>query len=201
MRRLGILAYGSLIEDPGVELKPLISEKIGDIETPFNIEFARSSQSRDGAPTVVPVENIGEPVNAVILVLSEDVELENAKDLLWRRETINEKSAKHYTNPLNPTANQVVVDVINNLGGIATVLYTKIGANIDSPTPEKLADLAVESARLESGSNGKDGISYLLSLKRQNISTPLMPEYEKNILKILGVNKLEDALDAARKNV
>ena len=201
MSRIGILAYGSLIEDPGIELEPLKSDEISGIETPFNIEFARSSSSRDGAPTVVPVENGGAPVKAVILVLTEHIGVEKAKDLLWRRETRNEKSDKHYTNPSKPTVNQVIVDVINNLGGIETVLYTKIGSNINSPSPEKLAELAIESAKRESGSTGKDGISYLISLKRQNISTPLMPEYEENILKKLGVDKIEDALDAARKNV
>jgi len=60
-----------------------------DIKTPFNIEFARSSRSRDGAPTVVPVEGYGASVQAVILALNEDIEIENAKDLLWRRETRN----------------------------------------------------------------------------------------------------------------
>lgn len=56
MTRIAILAYGSLIEDPGKELQPLISERIEDVETPFSIEFARSSRSRDGGPTLVPVE-------------------------------------------------------------------------------------------------------------------------------------------------
>ena len=200
MNRIGILAYGSLIEDPGVELKPLISEKIRDIETPFNIEFARKSSLRDDAPTVVPVEIGGAPVKAVILVLKKHVKMESAKDFLWRRETRNEKSDKHYTTPSNPTVNQVVAGVIDNLGGIETVLYTKVGANIDAPTPEKLAKLAIESAKQKSGSTGKDGISYLISLKGQNISTPLMPEYEEKILSLLGVNKIEVALDAARKN-
>ncbi len=201
MNRIGILAYGSLIEDPGVELEPLISKKIIGIETPFNIEFARSSRSRDGAPTVVPVKNGGAPVKAVILVMKENVGIEEAKDLLWRRETRKENTDRHYTNPLNPTENQVVVDIIKNLGGIETVLYTKIGSNIHSPSPEKLAKLAIESAKRESGNTGKDGISYLISLKRQNISTPLMSEYENYIMKLLGVEKVEDALDVARKNI
>ncbi len=201
MSRLGILAYGSLIEDPGVELEHLISERIENIKTPFNIEFARKSSSRDDAPTVIPVENIGAPVNAVILVLKNNIEIEKAKDLLWRRETRNEKSNKHYTNPQNPKINQVVVNIENNIGGIETVIYTKIGANIESPTPDKLAELAINSAMKTSGENGKDGISYLISLKRQNIITPMMPEYEKSILKKLQAQNLEEAISVARKNV
>ncbi len=201
MSKIGILAYGSLIEDSGVELEPLISEKISGIETPFNIEFARSSKSRNGAPTVVPVEVHGASVTAVILVLNENVGIEDAKNFLWRRETRNERTKKKYPNPTNPTLNQVVVETVSDLGGIETVLYTKIGANIDSPTPEKLAELAVKSTKLEAGSNGKDGISYLLSLKSQNITTPLTDEYEKKILELLNVTKLEDAHQAARQNI
>jgi cation transport regulator ChaC len=201
MSKIGILAYGSLIDDPGVELKPLISEKIKDIETPFNIEFARSSRSRNGAPTVVPVEGYGGAVQAVILVLNDDVEIEIVKDLLWRRETRNENSNKHYQNPINPSDNQVVVGEISELSGIDIILYTKIGANIDTPTPEKLANLAIESAKGRSGEEGKDGISYLIALKKQSIKTPLMPQYEEEILKSVGASSLSEALNLVRKKV
>jgi cation transport regulator ChaC len=200
MSSIGILGYGSLIEDPGVELKPLISKTITDIETPFNIEFARSSQSRDGAPTVIPVVNCGSPVKAVILVLSESVDVEKARDLLWRRETRQENSDKHYPNPINPSSNQVVVAEVARLGGIEIVLYTRIGANIDAPTPKKLAALAIESARGKAGSEGKDGISYLMSMKRQNIDTPLMAEYEVEILRSVGASSLSEALTIVRGN-
>ncbi|HED12445.1 MAG TPA: hypothetical protein ENI62_02105 [Gammaproteobacteria bacterium] len=200
MSSIGILAYGSLIEDPGAELKSLVSKKITDIETPFNIEFARSSQSRDGAPTVIPVVNYGSPVKAVILVLSDSVDVAKAKDLLWRRETRQENSDKCYPNPINPSLNQVVVAEIVGLGGIEIVFYTEIGANIDAPTPQKLAAFAIESARGEAGSEGKDGISYLISVKRQNIDTPLMAQYEKEILKSVGTSSLSEALTIVRKN-
>lgn len=201
MNSIGILAYGSLIEDSGMELKPLISERISDIETPFNIEFARSSKSRDGAPTVVPVENYGAPVKAVILVLNKAVEIEEAKDILWRRETRNENSSKHYSNPVNPTPNQVLVGEAAGLGGVDIVLYTKIGANIDSPNPKKLADLAIQSAKAKAGETKKDGISYLISVKRQKIVTPLMAQYEEEIIKAVGVSSLAEALRLVREIV
>ncbi|SEA80635.1 hypothetical protein [Marinobacterium iners] len=201
MSTIGILAYGSLIEDPGIELEPLIFERKEGIQTPFNIEFARTSSSRGGAPTVVPVENIGSPVSAVILMLSNDLDVDAAKDLLWRRETRNEKSKKHYSNPVNPTVNQVVVEEVRDFHGVDLVLFTKIGANIDAPTAVKLATLAIESARGGAGADRKDGISYLISLKRQNISTPLMHSYESTILQRLGVKTLEEAYEAARQNV
>ena len=71
---LGVLAYGSLIDDLGPELGPHVRWCIPNIETPFPVEFARTSSSRDGAPTLVPVERA---------------------DLLWRRET-RETGDRHY---------------------------------------------------------------------------------------------------------
>ncbi len=201
MDRIGILAYGSLIEDPGCEIGPLIEQRIEGVETPFNIEFSRKSSSRDNAPTVVPVEKDGAPVKATILVLNNEIELEKAMDLVWRRETRKEKTEKHYQFPKNPSVNQVVVENITDFNGIKNVLYTKIGANIESPTPKLLAELAVNSAKTKSGKNGKDGISYLISLKRQSIVTPLMEEYEKQILFMLKASSLEEAHEMACESV
>lgn len=82
---IGILAYGSLIDDPGGEIEPYIIKRI-EIETPFPVEFARSSRTRDGAPTLVPVSQGGSTVHAVILVLDREVSESQARDVLWRRE-------------------------------------------------------------------------------------------------------------------
>ena len=131
MCRLGILAYGSLIEEPGNEIKPIIRERIAGVETPFCIEFARSSSTRDGAPTVIPVENGGARVRATILVLEESTPTETAKDLLWRRETRNESTNNHYKKPVSPNPNSMVVEELAHFGGVETVLYTKLGANIE----------------------------------------------------------------------
>lgn len=201
MSKVGILAYGSLIEDPGSEIQPLIVSRICNVKTPFNIEFARQSSTRGNAPTVIPVQNGGSTVNATVLILKDSVTTENVADLVWRRETGHIGTDKHYKEPVNPTANQVVIKTIIDFSGIDYVIYTKIGVNIDDITPIKLAELAINSAKSKTVEKGKDGISYLISLKRQNISTQLMPEYEKQILKILNVNNLEDALNVARKTV
>lgn len=194
MSSIGILAYGSLIEDPGKEIGSLISERREKIRTPFSIEFSRSSSTRDGAPTVVPVESGGCPVHATILVLDTGVSLDKAEDLLWRRETRNECSDKHYLPPSQPSPNKMVVERISNFEGIDVVLYTKLGANIKDLSAAKLADLAIKSAQGEAGRTGKDGISYLVSVKRQGITTPLMSRYEKEILRKSGASGLEDAL-------
>jgi cation transport regulator ChaC len=201
MSSIGILAYGSLIEDPGVELDLLINGRVNGIETPFNVEFARASSSRDGAPTVVPVINCGAPVKAVILVLGEDIPVERAKDLLWRRETRNEQTEKYYSNPVNPGKNQVSVGELAGLGGIDLVLYTMVGVKIYSLTPEELARRAIRSAKEKAGETGKDGISYLISKKRQCIITPLMEQYEQEILRFTGAATLEEALKPLRENV
>ncbi len=194
MSSVGILAYGSLIEEPGKEIGPLIRERREGIETPFSIEFARSSSTRDGAPTVVPVESGGCPVYATILVLEAGISREKAEDLLWRRETRNECSDKHYTPPSEPSPNKMVVERLSDFSGAEVVLYTKFGANITDLSAGKLADLAIKSARAEAGRIGKDGISYLMSVKRQGISTPLMGGYENEILRKTGASSLEDAL-------
>lgn len=198
MTSIGILAYGSLIEEPGREIEPLIRERRESIETPFSIEFARRSSTRDGAPTVVPVESGGCPVYATIFVLVAGVSVAEAEDLLWRRETRNECSDKHYTPPTTPNPNKMVVEMLRDFEGIDVVLYTKLGANITDISAEKLADLAIKSAKAKAGRKGKDGISYLISVKRQGISTPLMPGYEKEILQKTGASGLDDALSRCR---
>lgn len=199
MSRIGILAYGSLIEEPGKEIEPLIRERKEGIETPFPIEFARSSSTRDGAPTVVPVESGGSCVQATILVLDTGANLDWAQDLLWRRETRNECTGKHYTPPFAPNSNRLVVEKLDNFAGLDVVLYTKLGANISDSNAAKLADLAIESAKAEAGRTGKDGISYLLSVKRQGISTPLLQGYESEILRKTGTSSLEGALSECRE--
>jgi len=45
MPSVGILAYGSLIYEPGEEIGPLVVKRLS-IETPFCVEFARSSSTR-----------------------------------------------------------------------------------------------------------------------------------------------------------
>ena len=206
MTSIGILAYGSLIDDPGEELGPyILPKRIEGVETPFSVEFARSSSSRSGAPTLVPVnDGEGAQVKGTILVLEPDVDIQKAKDLLWRRETRNESTNKHYRHCENPGPDKVVIKERNNLRGVETVLFTKIGANIKDPTPENLADLAICSARREcivqrkAGENRKDGINYLISVKKQGIQTPLMPEYEEAILKKTMAGTLKEAYEKIR---
>jgi cation transport regulator ChaC len=86
--RVGILAYGSLIDDPGSEIAGATAYIVNDaVTTPSKVEFARSSNSRAGAPTLVPVDSGGARVPARIFVLKEGISKHAAWEMLWRRET------------------------------------------------------------------------------------------------------------------
>ena len=79
-----------------------------------------------------------------------------------------------------------------------TVLFTKIGSNIEDPTPDHLAELAIRSARREAGAKGDDGISYLASVIARDVATPLLPGYRDAILRKIGAQDLEEAHRLAR---
>ena len=191
--RIGILAYGSLIEDPGEELKPFIEYTVKDVTTPFQVEFARSSRTRDGGPTLIPVTSDGAQVQASVLALKSSIELNQAKTLLWRRETRKEGSADRYSRPEKPRIDHVLVESEYDIADFDVALYTRIGSNIERPTAEGLATLAICSARGEAGAKGKDGISYLSSVIVHRISTPLLPGYRDAILRRTGARDLEEA--------
>ena len=193
MARIAILAFGSLIEDPGKEIGALISDRIEGVATPFSIEFARSSGTRCGAPTLIPVDDGGSSVKAVLLVLDSAVGLQQAETLLWRRETRNEFSKSKYSRPTDLGPNQVVVEAIQDFHGCDVALYTKIGANIEKLCPDHLADLAISSARGNAGANKNDGISYLASAIRQGITTPLLDGYKAAILRKTRAGDLDEA--------
>ncbi|MCA9129192.1 MAG: EVE domain-containing protein, partial [Planctomycetales bacterium] len=193
-QRIGILAYGSLITHPGAELEAItVSTKKG-IETPFAVEYARSSNGRAGAPTLVPVASGGSKVQAWIYEVDADEKL--ACDVLYRRETNRVGSAHEYEPPVGNGSNKVKIDRIEGLAGFDVVLSTSLPATIDPLTAAKLADLAISSARKLS--NGRDGISYLLHARKSGISTPLTEQYTQEILGRLNVNDLSDAVIAAR---
>jgi hypothetical protein len=59
------------------------------------------------------------------------------------------------------------------------VLYTRIGANINPLISSKLAELTIKSTHERD--DGRDGISYLLNAKRNNIETALSESYEAKL--------------------
>ena len=200
MCKVGILAYGSLIEKPGDELNLKIVYRVENVITPFAIEFARKSQKRNYAPTVIPVKSGGANVKAQILVLSADVTIEEANNLLWRRETGREGQNCKYTRPDNPGENHVLVEFVSGFYDVETVLYTNIGSNIEEITASNLASLAIASAKSSSGKSMDDGISYLISLNRQGIKTALSAEYEEAILEQTNTSNLEEAWEKVQRD-
>ncbi len=195
-RRIGILAYGSLIDDPGSEIERAKLSVTKNVRTPFRIEFARSSTSRAGAPTLVPVDNGGSRTSAVIYHVALDEQA--AADTLYRRELHAVGSGKRYQPPPARKANAIVIERFLNLDGFDVVLSTRIAANIKPLTARKLAELAIESARRLK--DGKDGISYLIAAKANGIETPLMAKYEEEILKQLQAQNLGQTLASLRDN-
>lgn len=195
-KTVGILAYGSVISDPGSEIAAVRVNSI-KADSPFKIEFGRSSRSRDGAPTLVPVEEGGAKVKAVVIVLAPSVSEQEAADLLWRRETRKVGSGRQYKAPAHPKANNVLVKKLTGFAGLDVVFYTDFppSGKLKNPTPQQLAELAITSAKAPAGAKGMDGISYLIAAKESNLLTPLMPEYEKEILARTASTDLKQALN------
>lgn len=192
-RKIGILAYGSLIDDPGCEIRATIIRKIV-CTTPFEVEYARQSTNRSNAPTLVPFEK-GARVSGSILVV--DMSLREAKDRLYRRE-INKVCCKSrtYSEPRADNTKAVRIKTIRDLKGIDLVIYASLLANIEDLSAAKLACLAIQSAR--NRSDGRDGISYLMNARSAGISTPLSDAYETEILSVTNTPSLKDALKACR---
>lgn len=193
--KIGILAYGSLIDNSGDEISKLEVERI-DCETPFNVEFARTSATRSNAPTLIPVEIGGRKVKGVVIVLNPEINIDDAKSILWRRELHKTTQTEKYIHSDNPSTNKVVIKEIKNLMTVETVLYTSIGCNIKLPlTSEILADFAIKSILLKAGQEEKDGLRYLLSARRNGIVTTLSEDYENQILIKTKTNSLEQAIE------
>ena len=194
-KKVGILAFGSLIHDPGAELNLKIAMRI-KTTTPFGVEYGRySGKTRGGAPTLVPHPQ-GSPVTAEILVLDNDVTIEEATNMLWRRETGRIDRAETYARGTSP--NSVLVERFGDDGCVETVLYTDFNAagKIDHPTADELAEHAIQS--VIEAPEGKEGITYLTDAISCGIETPLMLAYRDEILRLTGTMSLKEALKSAR---
>ena len=187
---VGILAFGSIAGEPGAELAAAVTRRI-EVETPFAVEFARSSRTRDGAPTLVPVSEGGAHVPASVLVLDDSVTVAEARAMLYRRETGR-------PNDISAGSRAAWIAELAGFAGISTCLYTALPANIRPLTAEKLAELALHSAAAAAGAERRDGISYLQQQKRRGLVTPQMPAYEEAVLARTGARNLDGAWERAR---
>src|SRR3989304_1195370 len=127
MKRVGILAYGSLRNNHGKEITESIDHQIM-VGTTFKIEFAHRSRTRDYAPTLIPVRRGGAKNRAQILVLKEGVTARKARNMLWRREAHKEKGQyrKKFCRSRN---NRVCIKSKTKFLGVDVVLYTKLKQN------------------------------------------------------------------------
>lgn len=194
MAMIGVLAYGSLITDPGSELAAITLGVATDVLTPFFVEFARTSRKRSGAPSLVPVEAGGCPVRAVIIMVEGTAS--QVADIVYRREIHAVGSGKTYVEPAPDRIDAVRIARFEGLAGFDLVLSTQLAANIDPLSAEILADFAIASA--EALSDGRDGISYLIAAQASGIETPLSPHYAACILEKTGTANLAAALRAVR---
>ncbi len=195
---IGILAYGSLIPNPGAEIATVTVNRITGVETPFRIEFSRSSRVRDGAPTLVPVDKGGGKVSAVVIVLRESVAETAAQDMLYRRERNRVGSGDIYADVDQTNIDSAFLGRLDHCTGLDVVFYAALRANIEEPTPVVLARLAIASATAPSGAVARDGISYLKAARESGIVTPLTADYEREILRKTGGRDLAEALAIVR---
>ena len=190
---IGILAFGSVVDHPGVELEA-VTVRLIDVETPFAIEYARSSRTRDGAPTLVPVKDGGARLPAKVLVLDKSVSVAEARGMLYRRET----------GLRGDTADRVArvswIAELTGFAGLDTCLYVALGVNISPLTAGRLADLAIQSASSGAGTQRRDGISYLEQQQRRGLTTPLTGPYEAAVLARTGARDLATAWARVREN-
>jgi len=198
--RIAILAYGSLISDPGAPLGDLIVERRGS-RTPFRVEYSRKSRSRADAPVLVPVERGGGCVDAKLLVLRDGVTPDDVKNELYWRETHLRDVGRLYRDPAedDPELCRIVEHApgeVEGADGLDLVLTTRFGVNLADLRAEFLAKLAIAS--VQTAKPGKDGISYLRDNIRSGIETPLTEGYRAAVLSSLGASSLEDALLRAR---
>lgn len=194
-KKVGVLAFGSLIKDPGLELEPRIVMRI-KTQTPFPVEYAKiSGKTRGGAPTLA-LHPGGSPVSAEILVLNDVVTVDEATNMLWRRET--RKAGTGETYRAGTTANSVLVQQFTDDPCVGTVLYTDFPAvgKINHPTAEDLATRAIQS--VSTAEEGRDGITYLMDAIKSGIWTPLTSAYQAEILGQAHANSLDEAVRILR---
>ncbi len=192
---IGIIAYGSLIADPGWEIKNITDRIIAEVETPFEVEYARKSDTRSEAPTLVPVpDGKGWHVQSYLFVLKPYTRIQSAKNILYRREIhqVGNRS-KLYAHSNNPSINKTTVVETHNFKNVGLVLYTRIGANLpaildesitDQEKAEQLARLAINSVNEITYFTCQDGIHYLATAMYYGVTTRLTELYKQTILQL-----------------
>ena len=129
----------------------------------------------------------------MVLALHDSVTETAAQDMLYRRERNRVDSGDVYAEVDLANPDSAFLGRLVGFAGLDVVFHAALRANIEEPTPELLARLAIASAAAPSGAVGRDGIRYLMDARQSGILTPLMPEYEAEILRLTGGRDLEEA--------
>ena len=215
--RIGFLAFESLLWDWG-SLSDILKPSDTFIETvvPFSIEFARSSDLRRGGPVVIRVDT-GKFARsrALVMPLKEEIASEPVTVDLARYELYNRqrgRSGGMKVDYREPTVYNPNFSYINEISpgefedhsswGIDfdVILYSALGKNIEELKSDRLAVLAIASARKAAdpdidGIRRGDGISFLINAVENGVKTPLLDDYSKAILKFTGRSSLKEAYD------
>lgn len=194
---IGIIAFGSLMVDPGWEIKDAVAHTHNGFETPFEVEYAHSSHTHAGAPTLAPVpDGKGGRVKAKMFVLKPGVSLAKARDILYRRELnrVGDLEKRYFPQALS-AANTVVVEEIPRFAGLEYALYARRGPNLPQTLDERLpvsakasllAKLAVGSVDESTYFTNRDGLAYLSAAIHSGVCTPLTSTYRREVLRICG---------------
>ncbi len=194
---IGILAYGSLITDPGEEIQQALDHTLRDIETPFPVEYARTTRSRAGAPTLVSVpEGHGSRVRSTVLVLRVGISLQQAENILYRRELnqVGDLSLVYHPRT-NLGLDTLIIDRFMQIAGLDEVIAAHFPLNIleildshydDHEKAEILTIKARDSLTKETYQTRRDGISYLDANLRAGVQTPLTEIYAYAICCLSG---------------
>jgi hypothetical protein len=126
-----------------------------------------------------------------VLVLADDLDLSEARNILFRREINQVGSGK--TEGDRPR--EWIVER-PRFGPVEIALYTAFPADIVPLTADELAGRAIASVRTV-GEEERDGITYLIEALQFGVATPLSQAYERAILRCLEVSTLVEARERA----
>ncbi len=199
MRKVGILAFGSVMYDPKKEIEDATESRVSGVITEFKVEFARSSKTRARAPTLAVVQDGGAFVQGTLFILKSNISLSEAKNILFRREM--NKTGDLSLEYLG-VRDWIEIKQTRAILDCSDIIFASMIPNISNLTPKRLAELAIASADegpTDKEGNRRDGIQYLYDIRKMGISTPLMKPYENEVLSLLHVDSLEKALEVTKK--
>jgi hypothetical protein len=172
-RQVAILAYGSLIEDPGYELAPLVVDR-EERTTPFRVEFCRASRRWGEGPVLAP-HPAGAYVAGELLVLHPGVGLGRAMELLRRREGM-------------PPADAVV-----EVGAAGRLVIIAAALPHNLPRPDMRPRALARRAATSVVRGPRNGVAYLRAVLATRVRTPLTQPYADELLSLSQASTLEEA--------